>query len=93
MLRSLTIAGSAVSLLFAGGIGGCYEDIEGAPPPARAQGESEPAVEPAPATARRSSDMPRSSGSTLGRAKDSAKRTVAKSDEHQRELEKQMEDQ
>ena len=85
MRRVLMMAGSTVSLLLAGALGGCYEDVDGAPPPPRARAEQEPAVEAEPAAAR-SDDMPRASGSTLGQAKNSAKRTVG-------ELEKEIDDQ
>ena len=92
MRRVLTIAGSTASLLFCGLLGGCYEEIEGAPPP-RAQASPAPTAEAEPASTKRSSDLPRSSGSTLGQAKNSAKRTVRRLEQHDKDIEKEIDDQ
>ena len=89
MRRVLTI--STASLLFCGLLGGCYEEIEGAPP--RAQAEPAPTAEAKPASTKRSSDLPRSSGSTLGQAKNSAKRTVRRLEQHDKDIEKEIDDQ
>ena len=92
MRRVLTIAGSTVPVLFCCLLGGCYEEIEGAPPP-RAQAEPAATAEPERASTKRSSDLPSASGSTLGQAKNAAKRTVRKLEQHDKDLEKEIEDQ
>ncbi len=83
------VSALALGLLATGAMTGCYSELD--PPPA-----TEPADEtPAEETQRpeRNTDDAYEARSTLGKAKQTAERSVDKMEERDRELQKQIDDQ
>ena len=79
----------SLGLLAAGEMTGCYSEVD--PPQAAQPADETPAEETQ--TSERDSDDAYEARSTLGKAKQTAERTVDKLEERDRELQKQMDDQ
>ncbi len=83
------VSALALGLLTTGAMTGCYDDVES--PQAAQPADEVPAEETTPSE--RSTDDAYEARSTLGKAKQTAERTVDKLEERDRELQKQMDDQ
>ena len=83
------VSALALGLLATGAMTGCYSELD--PPPATEAADETPAEETTPSE--RSTDDAYEARSTLGKAKQTAERTVDKLEERDRELQKQMDDQ
>ena len=83
------VSALVLGLVATGAMTGCYTELD--PPPAAEPADETPAEETQ--KSERNTDDAYEARSTLGKAKQTAERTVDKLEERDRELQKQMDDQ